>query len=452
MTPISRTPGLIIAAPASGSGKTTVTLGLLRALARRGVAVAGAKAGPDYIDPAFHAAASRRPCLTLDTWAMPGPLVRALAGSRPDLGLVIAEGVMGLFDGALGVGDPLADGSSAALAALTGWPVVLVVPAKGMSASAGALVAGFARHRPDVSLAGVIFNRVGSARHLEALTQAVVAAVPEGRVLGGLPHAPALTVPERHLGLVQAGEHPALDAYLEQAADLVERHLDLEGLAALARPLRDGESDAARLMWPPLGQTVAVARDDAFAFCYPALLEGWRAAGAEVVFFSPLADEAPPDSADAVYLPGGYPELHAGRLAAAATFLSGLRRAAARGARVYGECGGYMVLGRTLTDAEGKAHAMAGLLPVETSFKVRKRCLGYRVGRWLTDAGPGRPGQIFRGHEFHYASVTAEASVGRLVRLSDAAGTDLGAAGHFAGRVAGSFLHVVAGPFEVLRA
>jgi cobyrinic acid a,c-diamide synthase len=436
-------PGLILAAPASGSGKTVVTLALSRALTRRGLAVAGVKAGPDYIDPAFHEAACGRPCVNIDTWAM-GPALTAGLAARQARGmdLVLAEGVMGLFDGALGVDDPLADGSAASLAARTGWPVVLVVDCRGMGASVAAVVSGFARHRADCPVAGVILNRVGSDRHLDALALAISEAEPTIRVLGGLPHRADLVVPERHLGLVQAREHPALDRFLDAAADLVAAHLDLEALVTLARP--GPVADGAVWPLPPPGQRIAVARDDAFAFAYHALLAGWRDRGAEILPFSPLADEGPDRAADAVYLPGGYPELHAGRLAGSRVFLGGLRAAAVRGATVFGECGGYMALGRSLTDAQGRVHAMAGLLPVDTSFAERKRHLGYRAVRMVAEGWWGPAGQPLSGHEFHYASIVSESKEDRLYALSDAQGRDLGAAGHRVGSVAGGFVHLIA--------
>ncbi|WP_413204549.1 cobyrinate a,c-diamide synthase [Rhodospirillum sp. A1_3_36] len=455
-------PGLILAAPSSGSGKTVVTLALSRALTRRGVAVAGVKAGPDYIDPAFHEAACGRACVNIDTWAMGASLVASLAARQTrGMDLVLAEGVMGLFDGALGVDAPLADGSAASLAARTGWPVVLVVDCRGMGASVAALVSGFARHRADCPIVGVILNRVGSDRHLEALTQAIAQTVPEIRVLGGLPHRADLVVPERHLGLVQAREHPALDRFLEAAADCVAEHLDLDALVALARPIAANGNGESRLplppsrtpwplpppgtLWPlpPPGQRIALALDDAFAFTYDAVLAGWRAAGAELLPFSPLADQGPDGSADAIYLPGGYPELQAGRLADSRVFLGGLRAAAARGVTIFGECGGYMVLGRSLTDAQGRVHAMAGLLPVDTSFAQRKRHLGYRRASMLASGWWGAAGEVLSGHEFHYASVTADSAEDRLYALIDAQGRDLGAAGHRKGTVAGGFVHLI---------
>lgn len=421
--------GLLVAAPASGSGKTTVSLGLLRALARRGLAVRGAKSGPDYIDPRFHEAAAGRPCVNLDAWAMGPARLRALAGGE---GMLVVEGAMGLFDGA----PPDGAGSAAELARLLGLPVVLVVDAARMAQSVGPLVAGFARADPAVRVAGVVLNRVGSARHHATLVRAVER---EGLpVLGALPRSGDLAHPSRHLGLVQAGERPDLDAFLERAADLVERHCDLGALVALAQGEPLAPCPGPRV--PPPARRIAIARDAAFAFAYPHLLADWRAGGAEVATFSPLADEAVPE-ADLVYLPGGYPELHAGRLAAASRFLSSLRAAAARGA-VWGECGGYMVLGEALTDAEGAVHRMAGLLPVETSFAARRLHLGYRVVEAEAGPFPGR----WAAHEFHYATVLREEGE-PLFRAWDAEGVRLAPMGLRRGRVAGSFAHLI-GPTD----
>jgi cobyrinic acid a,c-diamide synthase len=430
------TRGLIVAAPASGSGKTLVTLALLRCLRQRGLAVASIKVGPDYIDPAFHAAASGRPCLNLDAWAMrPQTLAALAARAGTNAELVIGEGVMGLFDGASD-----GSGSTAEVAIATGWPVVLVVDAKGMAASAAALVHGFTDYRPDLPVAGVIFNRVGGARHAALLAEACA---PLGvAVLGALPQAPELALPDRHLGLVQAAEHPELEAFLTRAAELADRHLDIEAVIACTKPCRLAPETLAPVL-PPLGQRIAVARDIAFAFAYPFVLDGWRAAGAEIAPFSPLGDEAPDPKADAVYLPGGYPELHAARLAANARFLEGLGAAAARGAVVYGECGGYMALGRGLVDARGRRHALAGLLPVETSFAEPGLHLGYREAE-LVAAGPlGPAGARFRGHEFHFASLVAGEGEAPLFHCRDSRGAEIGTLGGRAGTVMGSFLHLV---------
>jgi len=437
------TRGLIIAAPASGSGKTLVTLGLLRRLRAAGVAVASAKVGPDYIDGAFHRAASGRSCFNLDTWAMRPATLRAIIGRAGEgAELLLAEGVMGLFDGAP-TDEAGPDGSTADLSAATGWPVLLVVDAAGMGASAAALVQGYAGFRDGVDVAGVIFNRIGGPGHGEILRRACrPLGIP---VLGALPRRAELDLPDRHLGLVQAGEHGDLEAFLDRAAAWIGDAVDVEALVALARPtaVASGSEAATLAALPPLGQRIAVARDTAFAFAYPHVLEGWRTAGAEVLPFSPLADEAPDAGADAVFLPGGYPELHAGRLAAAGRFGAGLRRLAEEGAFVYGECGGYMALGRGLEDAQGERHAMLGLLPLETSFGSPRMTLGYRQATLSAAGSLGQAGAGFRGHEFHFARLLGDEGGSPLFVCRDARGRELGPAGGRRGNVMGSFLHLV---------
>jgi len=467
--------GLIIAAPGSGAGKTTLTLGLLRALSRRGVAVRGAKSGPDYIDPRFHEAACGRPCPNLDAWAMTPDRIRALArrppamadtagtaagtagtagtvagtaagtvadtpnGARPPSapgGLLLIEGAMGLFDGA----PPAGKGSSADLARLLNLPVLLVVDSARMAQSVAALVEGFARHDPRLRIAGVILNNIGSPRH-EALLRRALA--PLGLpVVGALGRLPDLAHPSRHLGLVQAGERADLEAYLERAADAVDAAVDIAALDALATALPPAPAapgappPPARLRAP--ARRIAIARDRAFAFAYPHMLEDWRRDGAQLAFFSPLADEPPPPC-DMVFLPGGYPELHAARLAGAERFRAGMHAAAAT-AQVYGECGGYMVLGRTLTDARGRAHPMLGLLDLDTSFARPRLHLGYR--QLVPLGGPFR-GTVL-GHEFHYA-VSLRESGKALFHARDAEGNELGTTGLRAGRVCGAFAHVIDG-------
>jgi cobyrinic acid a,c-diamide synthase len=434
--------GLVIAAPSSGSGKTVVTLGLIRHLSAANRDVASAKAGPDYIDPAFHAVAGGRHCLNLDPWAMrPSTLAATAAGLNADT--IICEGVMGLFDGAFVKSDKTGgDGSTAELSWRTGWPVVMVIDARAQAASAAAVLKGFAEFQPDVSVAGVIFNRVGGGRHAEILRRACAGSVPDIPVLGCLPRAEGLNLPERHLGLVQAVEHPDLEHFMETAAGLVAAHIDVDILLALAQPLSlDGGEDSSPPLLP-LGQRIAIAMDEAFAFTYASVIEGWRRAGAEILPFSPLNDEVPDAGADAVYLPGGYPELHAGKLAAASNFLDGLRARAEGGAAVFGECGGYMVLGQGLVDADGARHAMAGLLGLETSFAERKLHLGYRRLTALADTSLGAAGAAFRGHEFHYSTTTLEDGQA-LFQAADAEGTDLGPVGLVDGQVAGSFAHLI---------
>ena len=361
-------PGLILAAPTSGAGKTTITLGILRALRNTGVDVRSAKSGPDYIDPQFHSAATGKPCFNLDAWAMTPTRIKSIAAGPTDL---IIEGAMGLFDGA----PPDGKGSTADLAAILGVPVVLIVDAKAMSQSVAALVAGFANHRADVRIKGVILNRVGSDRHADMLKTALAPLnIP---VLGVIPRDDALLRPSRHLGLVQAGEMPDLDDFLNAAAGIVSRHVDLDALRALMTPLVgqnlfEQERCSGRLN----GQRVAIACDAAFSFSYAHDIAMMNHLGMTVLPFSPLANDAVPE-ADKVILPGGYPELYAARLAANTTFMRSLREAS-QVSDISGECGGYMVLGETLIDADGTRHKMAALLGLTTSFQHRKLHLGYR--------------------------------------------------------------------------
>lgn len=431
------TSGLIIAAPASGTGKTTVTLGLARAFVAQGLAVQCFKSGPDYIDPAFHAAATRRPAVNLDTWAMSAGQIGTLTQGIPKADLILAEGSMGLFDGVALPGEA-GNGASADLAALTGWPVVLVLDSSGQAQTAAAVAQGMAGFRADVQIAGVILNRVASPRHEALLRHGMqLAGI---RVFGVLPRLQALSLPERHLGLVQAGEHPALEAFITESADLMAAHVDLAALADHAKPLILKETSTRPT--PPPGQRIALAQDAAFSFIYPHLIAGWRAAGATILPFSPLADDAPDGSADACWLPGGYPELHAGRLAANAVFRDGLQ-SFAQNRPVHGECGGYMAMGAGLVDAAGIRHQMAGLLALETSFAKRRMHLGYRLAR-LTASAAGFPaGARLRGHEFHYASILSQPDAA-LAEVRDANGDLVPEAGSRRGNATGTFFHLIA--------
>ena len=432
--------GLVIAAPASGSGKTVVTLGLIHHLAELGLDVTSAKVGPDYIDPAFHVAAGGRKCFNLDPWAMRSGTMAATAKAL-NSDMIICEGVMGLFDGAnIQSSD---DGSTANLSRLTGWPVLLVIDAHSQAASAAALLKGFVEYHPDVLIVGVIFNRVGSDRHKKILYQACKNAMPTIPIIGCLPRSEGLILPERHLGLVQALEHPDLEIFIKNAAKLVASHFKVDHLIRLAQPLQLKSSTQNLQPLPPLGGRIAVASDEAFSFSYASVIKGWRNLGAEIIFFSPLADEAPDNDADAVYLPGGYPELFAGKLAVASNFMKGLRELAKNGIIVFGECGGYMVLGNGLIDASGARYAMAGLLGLETSFFKRELHLGYRRIKLLSNSPLGDAGSSFRGHEFHYSSIISECGSSSLFEARDAEENNLGPVGLVEGKIMGSFLHLI---------
>lgn len=422
--------GLMLAAPASGAGKTTVTLALLRAFRKAGVDIRAAKSGPDYIDPAFHTAACGHVSVNLDAWAMDANSLRARAAAQGG-SLLLVEAAMGVLDGATD-----GRGSAADLAAILGIPIVLVIDAAKQGPSAALTAAGLGVLRPDIPLAGVILNRIGSPRH-EALARSGLDSV-RIPVLGSLAQDAALHLPARHLGLVQAGETEALDTFLNTAATRLVTGTDLNRLADSAKPL--AVADGVKAL-PPLGQRIAIARDHAFAFAYPHLLADWRAQGASLHPFSPLADEAPDTEADAIFLPGGYPELHTRTLTQAKRFRAGMIHAASAGTLIYGECGGYMTLGEAIIDARGVPHPMLGLLPVTTSFMTHKLTLGYR--RMTALPGAAWSG-AFMGHEFHYASIVAEGEGARLFSATDAAfvpGSDLGLR---RGRVMGSFAHLIA--------
>lgn len=425
----------MIAAPSSGAGKTVLTAGLLRALRQRGLRVAAAKSGPDYIDPAFHAAASGADCVTLDAWAMPAAALRARA-IETGAELLVVEAAMGLLDAAPAADRAWGRGSAAELAAALGAPVVLVLDVARQGQSAAALALGLKAARPDLDIAGVILNRVGSERHRRMIERACAAVGVS--VLGAVGRDAALATPSRHLGLVQARERADLDGFLDGVATRVAAGVDLDRLRALAKPIAAGGSMA---RMAPLGARIAIARDDAFAFLYPHLLSDWRRQGAALSFFSPLADQAPAPEADAVFLPGGYPELHGGALAAASRFKTGVGAAAARGAAIYGECGGYMTLGEGLLDEGGARHAMLGLLPLETSFAERKLQLGYR--RLIAAAGAPLSG-AHAGHEFHYATILRQGAAEPLFEARDAEGAALAPMGQRQGRVFGSFAHLIA--------
>lgn len=413
----------LIAAPSSGSGKTTITLGLLRAFAQSGLTISGAKSGPDYIDPRFHEAACGQPCFNLDAWAMTPERITSIAAT----GHLIVEGAMGLFDGA----PPVGKGACADLARCLDLPVVLVVDAARMAQSVAPIVQGFANFDPTVKIAGVILNNVGSPRHEVMLRDALTRI--NMPVFGAVPRMTALGTPSRHLGLVQAQERPDLDAFLDKAAEITRQNVDLGALSALGSDI-SAPSKTAKPSAP--AQRIAVAQDAAFAFAYPHLMRDWRSAGAEISFFSPLANEAAPNC-DLIYLPGGYPELYAGRLADNTDFMQSLRNAS-EDTDIYGECGGYMTLGEALVDASGTAHKMAGLLPLTTSFATRKLHLGYR--NISATRGPFK-GQ-WKAHEFHYAT-TLHANGTPLFEATDATDTALPAMGLCQERVAGSFAHII---------
>ena len=426
----------LIGGSASGVGKTTVTLALLAALRERGLRVQPFKAGPDFIDPGHHEAVCGVASHTLDDWMIPAEENRRLfwrAARRRDVAVV--EGMMGLFDGVAGGSE---EGSSAALAKRLGLPVVLVLDAGGAVRSAAATLRGFRDFDPGVRLAGVVFNRVGGREHLADL---VAAAAPLGvPVLGGLPWQPAATVPERHLGLVTADEAPWSRERVQRLGELGRTHLDLGRLLAETEvPEPPGvPAEPASL---PARVRVAVARDAAFCFYYRDNMDRLARAGGELVSFSPLRDAALPPGTGLVYLGGGYPELHAARLAANAAGRAALRAFAAAGGAVYAECGGLMYLAEALRAVDGSVHPMCGVLPLAVRMEPRLTALRYVEAR--IDLGDGRALRA-RGHEYHHSALEGPPppDLDTVSALTDARGRSLGREGYRVGRTLASYVHL----------
>lgn len=400
----------LIAAPQSGSGKTTVTLAIMAALNRRGLTVAPFKCGPDFIDPGYHRLVTGCQSINLDAWMCPEQFVlETFRHHSAGADVAVIEGVMGLFDG---LGASSTEGSSAQIAAITGAPVVLVVNARGMAASAAALVKGFAGFDPNVSLAGVIFNNVGSDSHADLLRLAMSQALPEVNVFGCIPRDESLAIPSRHLGLVTAEDNPLPPEFLDRLAEMAERCLDLDGLAGLkANPTPPASVNEVSFsgIHPDCGAVrIAVARDAAFCFVYEDNLRLLREAGAEIISFSPLEDVALPSGISGIYLPGGYPELYAKRLSANSGVLNAIRAAVAADMPVYAECGGFVYLTEGIGEGgEQPVADFAGIFPVRCRMLPRRKALGYRQVELLQGTAIGREGNVCRGHEFHYSEAGA---------------------------------------------
>ncbi len=430
------TSAFLLAAPHSGSGKTTCTLAILAALRARGLRVQAFKVGPDYIDPAHHAHITGRPSHNLDTWMLPPETNRRLfAAAAADADVCVVEGVMGLFDGVDGL-RPL--GSSADLARQLGLPVVLVVDARSMARSAAALVHGFTTFDPALQLLGVIWNRVGSPNHRRILDESLLTAGLPG-ALGALPRDEELSVAERHLGLVTPEDAALTTSQVRRLASVAEEHLELDRLleqTRIATPPPPPEQ--AQVVGRP--RRIAVARDQAFCFYYAENLRLLEGAGAHLVPFRPCDGDGVPAGVDGLYLGGGYPELHATRLSGNTAFLDGIRALHQTGVPIYAECGGFMALCQGLTDADRTFHPMAGLYPARTQMNRRAFRLGYREVR---TGGPAGAELTLRGHEFHYSHVSEmPAEVERCYRVTNARGEPLPAEGYRLGNTLAGYIHL----------
>lgn len=423
--------GLILGAASSNAGKTLITTGLLSAFAQQGADMIGAKTGPDYIDPAFHQAACGQQSVNLDPFAMDDATLRYYAQRAPAQNLLI-EGVMGLFDGAVGL-----QVSTSTLASQLGLPVILIMNVRGQSQTAGYIAAALRGLQPLIT--GVILNEVGSDRHA-ALIETVLADEGLSR-FGAVPTNAALAVPSRHLGLVQMAEleaSPDWADFITKAGHIMRDSCDLAAIKAAFAPLA---SAADITLAPPPAQHITIIRDAAFGFTYQHQIENWHQSGAEISFVSALQDEAISPKTGFVFLPGGYPELHLPRLSQCQVFMQSLRACAARAIPIYGECGGYMSLGDAIIDKDGTAYEMAGLLPLTTSYQERKRHLGYRHMS-LCDGAPSYLAHASHGHEYHFTTALREAGQ-PLFDIKDAAGNALGKTGLIKGSVCGSYCHII---------
>ncbi len=382
-------------------GKTTITAGLIAAWRARGFTVQPFKVGPDYIDPTYHTVAAGRPARTLDAWMVPAERLPALvARAARDADLVLVEGVMGLYDG-FGYDDET--GSTAHVAKVLGAPVVVVLDARAMARSAGALALGYRTFDPGLHVAGFIANRVAGEAHGRGVAQAVEAATGLP-VFGWIPRDESLRVPERHLGLVPTAEPGRWEAFIRAAGEVVARFLDMDRLLAVARRAELPAAAPLPELAPVAGEpVVAVARDEAFSFLYPDNLDLLRAAGARLAFFSPLRDVELPPNAGAIVLSGGFPEVYAGALADNGAMRAAIRRACEQGVPVYAECGGLMYLTEAIVDQEGRRYPMVGVLPGHSAMTGRLT-LGYRLAEAATTGWLLRAGERVRGHEFHYSS------------------------------------------------
>lgn len=432
--------GVVIAAPASGSGKTTFTLGLLAALKNRGMKPAGFKIGPDFIDAGLHSMITGLPGRNLDGWMLDRSVNLEIFGQGArDADIAVAEGVMGLFDGFSGASEA---GSTAQMAKWLGLPVLLVADASKTARSFAALVKGFAEFDPDCTICGVAANNIAGPGHLKYLEEAMQQ-VPEVPFLGGIPRNSRAAIPERHLGLYTAEDKVLPEEKINQLAGLVAENLDMDRLISILPETELPATKPTALPQPCV--RVAVAKDSAFCFYYEDNLDTLRENGCEIVFFSPLTDRELPEGTGGIYLGGGYPELYARTLSENTSMKKSILDACMSGMPVYAECGGFMYLCRSLEDAEGNIFEMTGVFGFETGMEKRLSSLGYREIQTSADTLLGPCGTMVRGHEFHYSHLKnpdAESRAQNVYTASDRAGKSRSAAGWLARNCLGSYVHL----------
>jgi cobyrinic acid a,c-diamide synthase len=434
--------GMLISGTASGVGKTTVSLAIMAGLRRRGLAVQPFKCGPDFLDTSHHTRVSGRAARNLDTWMLSEEANRSvLRNASRGADIVIAEGMMGLFDGKSGSAET---GSSAEIAKLLRLPVVLVVDAAKSARSVAAVVLGFEKFDTELQLAGVILNRVAGERHFGLLKDAIESSCAT-KIMGWLPTEPGIAIPERHLGLHAAGEHAAEDseATIDALASLAEKHLDLDGLLALKCGLEmvDGDLPPDSLVQNGEVVRIGVPSDTAFSFYYEDNLDLLREHGAEIVRFSPLKDASLPAGLDGLYLGGGYPELHARELSGNRGIMEAVRAFVAAGKPVYAECGGMLYLAESLR-ADGEDYPMAGVLPLSIQMTERLVQFGYATVELTEDCLLGRRGLIVRGHSFHYSQIARQGETATCYRVQYSLSGHEGSEGFRKDNVLASYIHL----------
>ena len=408
MTAATNIPRILIAGTSSGVGKTTIATGLTYALRRRGLKVQPFKCGPDYIDPGYLSLAAGQPCHNLDSWMLPEANLKELfAYFNRDKDVALVEGVMGLYDGHRKAGG---GGSTAKIARIIGAPVLLILNIAKMSESAAAMALGYCTYDPDVKVAGIILNQVGSPTHLRSAKTAIEerCGVP---VMGYLPKAANLTLPERHLGLVPVAERGDEKGFLDELGDLIEEHIDLDLVLDVARRAPDFALDDSPIIFPekplPPRCRIAVARDEAFNFYYQANIELLRVWGAEIVYFSPVSDSVLPPGTNGVYIGGGFPEVFLKELEGNTSMKQSITDAVAKGLPVYAECGGLMYLSQGIADFQGNRYDMVGLLPGCCEMQNKLQRLGYTTAEALHSTPLAEKSQSLRGHLFHWSRLDA---------------------------------------------
>ena len=429
---------IVIAGATSGVGKTTVAVGLMGALRRRGLKVQPFKTGPDYIDPSYHTQVSGVPSRNLDTWLLPpAAVIELFQRAAESRDIAVIEGVMGLYDGRFATSD---EGSTAELAKLLKVPVILVLDSRKGARSLAAMAAGYRSFDTALNLAGVILNGIGSAEHLQICREAIEYYTPLP-VLGYLPRREDLSLPERHLGLIPTVERPAEQPLLDRLIDQCESTFNLPEIIRLAAQTAIPEIQP--VLFPPQSRPpvtrIAVAQDKAFSFYYPDNLDLLKSWGAEILPFSPLQDTVLPATISGIYIGGGFPELYAAELAGNTAIKQAIQAAVNRGMPVYAECGGLMYLGQSIRDFQGQEYTMVGAVPVASRIDRPRLSLGYRTVQALDDGPLLQRGETVRGHEFHWSVLDSSSAAAGAYRLLEKDGQY---EGFRIGRTLASYIHL----------